>query len=195
MLRTLFFIFLTPSLVFPRDEVVETIRRRYEEVKSIHAQVTQVYHWEGFETTQSFHGEIWLSRPDKLRLRLVNGQENHLISCADTAWFYTPGLNQAILAHHPSEVLMEILNFDHYRIEPTVDEEYILNMFLQEENPYFEKITLHIEKKQLLIEQVILTDLNGNRTEWFFHEIEVNPELPDTLFHFAPPSGVEVIEQ
>lgn len=174
---------------------MEKIKQRYQKIQSIHSKLTQVYHWEGFDTTQSFMGEIWLQRPNRLRLRLADDQENYLICCADTAWLYTPDLNQAILSHHPSEALLEIFNFDHYRIDLKQDDEYILNMKPEEENPYFEKITLHIEKEEFLIRRMTLVDLNGNRTEWFFEEIEVNPELSDTLFHFVPPSGVELIEQ
>ncbi len=195
MLKILLLILVAPSFLFAQGKMVEQIKKKYREVKSIHGELTQVYHWEDFDVTQSFEGELWLKRPDKLRLRLVDDQENYLICCADTAWLYTPGLNQAILSHHPSEALMEIFNFDHYEIDPKVDEECILDMVPQEENAYFDKITMHIDKDELLINRMILTDSNDNRTEWLFREIELNPELSDTLFHFAPPPDVEVIEQ
>jgi len=195
MCTKIFPIVLIPSFLSAQNALLETIRQKYEEVQSFHAQLTQIYHWEGFETTQSFDGEIWLDRPDNLRLRLTNGQENHFISRADTAWLYTPSLNQAIRTHHPSEVLVDIFNFDHYGIELTENETYVLKMCLKEENPYFEEIILHLDKEELLIELIAVTDVNGNRTEWLFYEIEVNPQLPDTLFRFVPPSGVEVIKQ
>jgi outer membrane lipoprotein carrier protein len=194
MLKTVIFI----SLVlggFDQGGLVERIAERYENVHSMHARLTQVYRWAGFDATQAFEGEIWLKRPDKVRLRLTDDQENHIIACADTTWLYTPGLNQAILTHHPSEVLLEIFNFDHYETTVRIDEEYIVVMFPKEDNPYFQKITLHVKRDGLLIQQMTVTDPNDNETEWLFDEIEVNPELPDSLFHFSPPDGVEVIEQ
>ncbi len=191
----LFLICLVPTLTFAQDEIVEEIKQKYDKISSIHAQLTQVYHWEGFDVTQSFEGRIWLERPNKLRLCFVDDQENHYICCGDTAWLYTPGLKQAILTHHPSEALLQIFNFDHYEMVSTADEGYILELSPKKENPYFEKITLQMEKKTLMIERMVMTDLNGNKTEWLFREIEVNPELSDTLFHFVPPPNVEVIEQ
>ena len=76
-----------------------------------------------------------------------------------------------------------------------MDEEYVLSMIPKEENPYFQKITLYVVRDELLVRQMTVTDPNGNETDWLFDEIEVNPELPDSLFRFSPPDGVEVIEQ
>jgi outer membrane lipoprotein carrier protein len=195
MCARIFLIVLIPSLLYAQNGLLERIKQKYEQIQSVHARLTQIYHWEGFESTQSFDGEIWLDRPDNLRLRLTNGQENHFYSRADTAWLYTPSLNQAILAHHPSEVLVDIFNFDHYGIELTENESYVLTMRPEEDNPYFEEVTLYLEKEEFLMERIVLTDVNGNRTEWLFREIEVNPQFPDTLFRFVPPSGVDVIKR
>ena len=183
------------SAAFDADQLVERLTEKYENIHSVHAHLTQVYRWEGFDATQSFQGEIWLQKPDRVRIRLNDGQENHIIACADTTWLYTPGLNQAILTRHPSEVLLEIFNFDDYQTTVNVAEDYLLEMVPREENPYFERLSLHVERDGLLIRQMTVIDANGNETDWLFDEIELNPELPDGLFRFSPPEGVEVIEQ
>lgn len=194
MFKKALLILMIPAISVSQDGIVERIKQRYEEIESIHAKLTQVYHWKGFDTTQSFMGEVWLKRPDRLRVRLSNDEEHHLISCADTAWLYSPALNQAILTHHPSEVLLDIFNLDNYRIDSKLNGKYILVLIPKKENSYFERITLYVERENLMIKQITLLDLAGNTTEWLLRDIEVNPELPDSLFHFSPPPDVEIIE-
>jgi outer membrane lipoprotein carrier protein len=186
---------LIPVVVWAEAGVFEQVKDHYQKVETFHAALTQVYHWEGFDATQSFEGEVWFSRPDRLRVRWNDGQENHLICSGDTAWLYTPALNQAILAHHPSEVVIDLFNLDRYTMVEGKEGEHILETTSEEENPYFEKITVRLDAKRLLIKEMNLTDPNGNVTDWLFDEIDFNPAISDSIFDFVPPPGTEVIEQ
>jgi outer membrane lipoprotein-sorting protein len=40
---------------------------------------------------------------------------------------------------------------------------------------------------------VLLQDIEGNRTRFRFDSVRENTGLPDRLFQFEPPKGVEVI--
>jgi len=177
------------------DDFVQRIKERLEKVETIHATLTQTYRWEGFETAQSFAGEIWLKRPNRLRLRLVNKEEHHLIVAGDTIWVYTPELKQAILTYHPSEIILEIFDLENYATEAKHDERCALILTPREENPYVQEMTLYVGEESLMVERIIMKDVNGNTTEWKFDEIQVNGEIADSLFHFSPPPGVETIEE
>ena len=43
--------------------------------------------------------------------------------------------------------------------------------------------------------RVVLVDAASNRTEFLFDDVRENVGLPESLFRFAIPSGVEVVVQ
>ncbi len=90
---------------------------------------------------------------------------------------------------------MDLFNLDRYTMVDGEEGEHLLETASEEENPYFEKITVRLDAEKLLIKEMNLTDPNGNLTDWLFDEIQFNPDIPDSLFDFVPPPGIEVIEQ
>jgi outer membrane lipoprotein-sorting protein len=57
----------------------------------------------------------------------------------------------------------------------------------------FEAIELEAASADGQVLRVVVQDSLGNLTEFLFEEIEENLEIPDSLFLFTIPSGVDVV--
>jgi len=57
-----------------------------------------------------------------------------------------------------------------------------------------EKLFLTVNRENHQITSVLLTDVYGNVTKTTFSNTEFNRNLPDSLFTFKPPAGVDVID-
>ena len=56
------------------------------------------------------------------------------------------------------------------------------------------KLQVAVNRETFQIEKVVLFDPYGNVTTLTFSAIELNRDLPDSLFAFKPPAGVEVMD-
>jgi outer membrane lipoprotein-sorting protein len=56
-----------------------------------------------------------------------------------------------------------------------------------------DEVTLDIDA-QFRIVGIEILDPEGNRSQFVFTNLRENPDLPDRLFHFSIPKGVEVIQ-
>jgi outer membrane lipoprotein-sorting protein len=59
----------------------------------------------------------------------------------------------------------------------------------------FEVVELEVQPGDGRILRVVLIDTASNRTEFLFDDVRENVGLPESLFRFAIPSGVEVVVQ
>ena len=81
--------------------------------------------------------------------------------------------------------------------EATLDEPFEegglrLRLAPRQENAERERAYVDVEPSGL-IRSILLEDIQGNRTLFRFEDVRENTGLPDRLFEFEIPSGVEVI--
>jgi len=58
----------------------------------------------------------------------------------------------------------------------------------------FDRLILSVDPRSLLIRRLVMVDPLGGRMAFEFFDLEVDPEIPDDLFRFEVPDGVEVID-
>ena len=58
----------------------------------------------------------------------------------------------------------------------------------------FQKLLLAVDPDRLQIRKLILVDPLGDRMSFTFSDMEEDIPLPDSLFRFEPPAGVEVVD-
>jgi outer membrane lipoprotein-sorting protein len=79
--------------------------------------------------------------------------------------------------------------------EPATDGGIVLRLSPRKPREEFELVELEVEPRGGRILRVVLIDTAANRTEFLFDEVRENVGLPESLFRFAIPSGVEVVVQ
>ena len=76
--------------------------------------------------------------------------------------------------------------------EPSPKETYSLELTAQEAQGSLEKLFLLVDRESFKILQARIQDVMGNVTQINFSKIQFDNRLPDSLFTFTPPKGVEV---
>ncbi|OGW17496.1 MAG: hypothetical protein A3K09_06140 [Nitrospinae bacterium RIFCSPLOWO2_12_FULL_47_7] len=72
--------------------------------------------------------------------------------------------------------------------------EITLVMVPKREDMNLEKLVLHADQKNYQIIGSTVYDKLGNKTDITFSQIEINPDLPEEMFQFITPEGVEVMD-
>ena len=154
---------------------------------------------------QDSAGEMHMEKPGKIRWIVAPPMEQWLISNGETLWLYDPDLEQVIIKpfeHSVSNTPAMLLNGG----ADQLDENYTVSYkSLGEISEYtlkpkateglYESIKLTFNGS--LPADIIIYDSLGQRTEIKLTEVDVNtpmsPEKTAALYHFNPPSGVDVL--
>jgi outer membrane lipoprotein carrier protein len=73
--------------------IADAVDRRYNGLRSLRAEFTEIYRGAGLERTES--GTLWLKRPGKMRWEYRQPREKLFLADGKDAWFYVPGERQA----------------------------------------------------------------------------------------------------
>ena len=106
-------------------------------------------------------------------------------------------MTQAFQSKVPSTFLAGLGNlkkdFDlKWAKEPSGKENYSLELTPREAQGSLEKLFLIVDRESFKILQARIQDVMGNITQIGFSKIQFDNHLPDSLFTFTPPPGVEV---
>ena len=97
--RVFLLLFLCSQLLLaqshPPDvrQAAATIDARYNGMKSLRAEFTEVYSGGGVRRSES--GTLWIKKPGKMRWEYSSPQKKVFLTDGATAWFYVPGERQA----------------------------------------------------------------------------------------------------
>jgi outer membrane lipoprotein carrier protein len=72
---------------------------------------------------------------------------------------------------------------------------YLLDLVPLKPEEGVKKLQVAVNRQSFQIVKVILFDPYGNVTTLTFSGLELNKDLPDSLFTFKPPAGVDVMKQ
>ena len=72
--------------------IAQAVDERYNHLRSLQAEFTEIYRGAGMERTES--GTLWLKKPGKMRWEYRSPREKLFLSDGKDAWFYVPGERQ-----------------------------------------------------------------------------------------------------
>lgn len=173
-----------------------------DKVQTFRARFSQTLLDQNFRVMQKTSGQMEFVRPGKFRWNYEAPYQQLIVGDGEFVWFYDQDLAQVTvrrldltLGSTPAALLSgggKIgENFDLQEIEAQGALEWLEATPKRDESS-FELIRLGFSRAGELRE-MILRDNLGQFTWLIFSQTEQNPELPDTLFHFTPPDGVDVI--
>ncbi len=170
-------------------------------MKSLQGQFVQTQFNAERRETQRASGTLELSRPGKFRWIYAKPYHQELIADGESLWIYDQDLEQVTqkpllqaTAQAPIMLLLE---------KKSLDKDYILTdlgsdqgldwvgLKPRKDESDMREVKLAFNKKMLARMQ--LTDAFGQMTLIEFSEMKLNPKLPDGLFSFVPPAGVDVV--
>jgi len=181
---------------------IASLNHFVEKVQTFRTAFSQTLLDQNFRILQKSSGSMLFARPDKFRWTYETPYQQLIVGDGERVWFYDQDLEQVTvrkldltLGSTPAALLAGgkavEKNFDLQEIEAQGELEW-LEAIPKSEESSFELIRLGFSRAGELRE-MILRDNLGQFTWLIFSQTEQNPELPDTLFQFTPPDGVDVI--
>lgn len=156
----------------------------------------------GGKASRNFTGSMQVQRPNKFRWQ-VNGSASQLIVAnGNTLWIYDKDLNQATkqsVSNQVGDTPALLLSGDPNKIaasfkvtQPYANKNYYV-LYPKNSNANFKNLGIAFNGGNPVM--MVLNDNLGQSTSIKFSNIKRNGSIAASQFNFAPPKGVDVIEQ
>ncbi len=192
-------------------DLVDRIDRHYESITDFEADFTQRFERRLLRRTVEERGRVSVKKPGRMRWEYRSPEEKVFVTDGARTYFYIPSENQVMVSDHgegamgmeegsPFELLAGRGGLrDRFTAslseEPKAAGGVVLRLDPMKPREEFEVVLLEARPEDGRILRVVLIDSAQNRTEFLFDGVRENVGLPESLFRFAIPSGVEVVVQ
>lgn len=191
------------------DSVVDRVQKKYEQISDFHADFSQEAEVKALNKVQKAEGEVWFKKPGKMRWNYHTPAKDEIVSDGKTLWYYSQEENQVIespLSKVSDTETTSTLLSGLGKIKELFDVSfaktegldgagsYLLDLKPKTEEEGYNKVTIAVDKNTMLVNTMYLYDPYGNLTTVNLSDISVDKGVPDSLFVFNAPDGVEVIK-
>jgi outer membrane lipoprotein carrier protein len=193
------------------SDLVGKVESHYEGVTDFEAGFTQRYERRLLRRTVEEKGRVSVKKPGRMRWEYRSPEEKVFVTDGAKTYFYLPAENQVMVSHQPQGAMgmeegspFELLagrgrlsdSFTAaFSDEPASGGGIVLRLQPKRPREEFDLVELEVQPSDGRILRVVLVDSASNRTEFLFDDVRENVGLPESLFRFAIPSGVEVVVQ
>jgi outer membrane lipoprotein carrier protein len=184
------------------DVALQRLSARLDGMKSLQAQFVQTVSDEKGKVLQTSQGSLAVKRGNHLRWETSAPFAYLIVTDGSILWRYDRDLEQATqqkfkgeLADTPALILSgdmaRIRSNYEVNLEQGSSGEYF-HLVPKQKSALFHSLTLLFSGNS--VSQLVLQDNLDQRTEIRFNSVVNNPALADSLFHFDPPKGVDVVD-
>ena len=187
--------------------IAQAVDQRYNHLHTLEAQFTEIYRGGGMDRTET--GVLWLKKPGKMRWEYRSPREKVFLSDGKDAWFYLPGDRQA--RKSPAKKLDDLRSPLGFLLGKTRLEKELQGLSLAQDVPPSSAGDVVLRGvpqamadrvSQVLLEvapdskiaRIVIEEIDGSVTEYRFTGQKEDAAVTDSLFHFVPPAGVEVVD-
>ncbi|HTZ40010.1 MAG TPA: outer membrane lipoprotein carrier protein LolA [Syntrophales bacterium] len=191
------------------DEVVQRIQETYEQTGQVKAHFTQTVVLKAMKKTEREEGIFYFKKPKRMRWVYSTPSAKELVINPQKAWLYVPA-DKIVYVQDADNLFKSTVSVrflagvgklrEDFQISFTGDKEaekagsYLLDLVPLRPEEGVKKLQIAVNRESFQITRVILYDPYGNVTTLTFSAIELNKDLPDNLFNFKTPAGVDVMD-
>ncbi len=187
----------------PAQTILDGIENRYAG-KSFSADFLQTSTLSALDIDETASGRAWFSHPGKMKWQYLSPERHDIITNGTELWIFRPEENQVMRGDAArffqsgaggaflSDISLIRKNYTVSVKEATQDRAELL-LEDQSGNPDIHRIIIRVCPKQFHISHVTTVNAFGDTTHFEFSNINFW-QIPDDLFDFTIPSGVNVIE-
>ena len=181
---------------------IEILSRYLNQLQSFSADFEQQRFDEYGELIETANGQCLIKRPSRFRWSYTDPYVQSIITDGETLWIYDEDLEQitvnamsAVQVGSPAELLGADIDVEaRYAIDALGNEDGYdwFRLTPKVEAPDFQGIELGLADDK--VAAMRLTDNLGQVTVLHFTSIVRDAEIADTVFEFAPPPGIDLIQ-
>ena len=209
----IFLIIFTTTPIYaeplPLEELIAKIQERYEQTKNLRAKFVQEATIKSINQTLTEEGTVYFKKPKRMLWDYSKPSHKRLVINPQKAWLYIPDEN-LVYVQDAKKVLTSKMTVrfiagigklkDDFQItfapQNSTDEKgnYLLCLTPYSQEMGIEKLTMKINKDTFYTMNFNFIDIYGNITKLTFTDMKTNINLPDSMFNYTPPEGVEIYE-
>jgi outer membrane lipoprotein carrier protein len=205
------FFLSAPPLAAQQDhglaDIVDGVERSFAHMKDLSSDFIQIFQ-DSLNRKQQESGHLYLMRPKMMRWEYKNPEDKLFISDGKTVYFYVPGDHQVnkeavknslddrvplMFLLGQSNLHKEFTRFELLNTKPFFEGTKVVRMYPKGKTD-FQEVVMEVDPASYFIRRLLLTHSDGSRSEFIFSGIRTNTGLRASLFDFAVPPGVEVIQ-
>jgi len=191
------------------DELVRRIQTHLDEVHDFEARFRQRYHRQLLGKLIEESGVVSIKKPGRMRWDYLSPEPKLFLTNGSKTYFYLPEEKQVFVNHSSGGALgmspdsplsllagqsriKEAFTVERTSSDPVLGG-VVLRLLPHRRYEDVEKIELEVEPSSGRFLRVMLIDSMENRTEFLFEDIKENQSIPDSLFLFTIPNGVDIV--
>jgi len=189
-----------PAATSRAAETARRVEERHKSVRDLQARFVQTYRSRLLGREIVERGTVSIKSPGRMRWEYRDPEPKTFVSDGKTFYFYVPADKQVIVRDQAdsrgvtAQLLagrLEIL--EHFEVgTETLEGRERLRLTPRKSDPEIERVYLDVDAS-FRIRGIEIVDPQGNESRFDFQELRENLGLPDRLFKFDVPRGVEVI--
>jgi outer membrane lipoprotein carrier protein len=191
----------------PLELLTAKMQEAYGSTQDLTAKFVQELTLASIKKTEREEGTVYFKNPGRMYWEYTRPKSKKLVVNPQKAWLYVPEDHVAYVqdaeALYQSKVILRFLSGmgklrEDFQIEyaapQATDKEghYLLVLTPKQADLGIDRLHLTVDRNSFQILQCRFSDAFGNLTRIRFQNISTNNQLPESLFHFKPPRGVEI---
>ena len=188
--------------------VVDKVQHRYDTATDFRARFTQTLTSATMGRKTNSAGGVMFKKPGRMRWDYDKPERATYVSDGNTLWLYEPDDQQAFKQSLSASQLPAALafltgkgklaaEFDITLVDKSPYAsagEYVLALSPKVAEPQVKSLLFVVDPKTFDVRESVITDGQGNVNDLTFADIKTNTKMPDSEFHWSPPSGTRVID-
>jgi outer membrane lipoprotein carrier protein len=191
------------------NDIIDQVQKSYEKISDFKADFVQEMTLKTLKKTEREEGIVYFKNPKRMLWSYSKPKEKKLIINPKQAWLYMPDDRVVYLQSaegiFKSRVIIKFLtglgkigdDFNTKFSKPDAVDgvgNFLLTITPKDNDMGVKELYLTIDKDTYYIVRCRFADDYGNVTQINFRNIEINKKIPDHVFTFKPPAGVDVIQ-
>jgi len=191
---------LATTALNPAEDLARRVEARHRGLQDLTARFVQTYRSGVLGREMVEKGTVSIKPPGRMLWEYRDPEKKTFVSDGNTFYFYVPSDRQVIVREQAGDRGMlgrllsgqEILGQFHAALETGGGGRPRLRLTPRRADPDVDRVYIEADARDR-IETIEIVDTQGNRSRFRFENIRENLGLPDRLFHFKIPAGVEVV--
>lgn len=192
----------------PIAKLVAELQEKYDTVRSFSADFEHTYTGGVLRTALVERGTVQIKKPGKMRWSYTEPEEKLFVSDGASLYSYVPFDQQVIVGTVPSDdnastAVLFLAGqgrltddftaaFDEARTTPST---WAIELTPVRSTADYTRLVLVVDRETLSLRALTAWDFQDAASTFVFDDLQENPGLPDSLFTFEVPDGVEVVDE